>query len=268
MNSYGGSATYAHIVAGGNFNAAMTVTENVNDKTSEDSLGFSTTENYSAVVLGWHVNGSFGYAQNVQTLLVTYMNSYYNYSGNRKPALGKIQHERRRGRRAHRVDAQPGTANSSESYNASIGLRHVYHATGSYSKASGQALATGAGLVPVPMPSPVLPSGLVSLYGGNSYSVGLSSTPMKHLVLSAAYAKSTSNTYQRAVSLRKQNDEFNALIQYQVRKLDFNSGYRAAGAGLQRVRHAAGGYILVLYRGIALVQLLLRRSGGMPAAQP
>ena len=63
---------------------------NAADKTGQDTLGFSTTENYSTEFKGWHVNGVFGYAQNVQTLLVTYMNSYYNYSGNVRRNWGQF----------------------------------------------------------------------------------------------------------------------------------------------------------------------------------
>ena len=90
MSSYGGSATYSHKVLDGNFNAAVSLTANTADKTGEDTLGFSTNENYSSVILGWHVTGSFGYAQNAQTLLVTYMNSFYNYSGNVKRRWGQF----------------------------------------------------------------------------------------------------------------------------------------------------------------------------------
>ena len=55
----------------------------------------------------------------------------------------------------------------------------------------------------VPMPSPILPSDLVSLFGGKSYSFGLSSTPVKKLICRAAYAKSSSNTLSNAHCIRK-----------------------------------------------------------------
>jgi hypothetical protein len=70
----------------------------------------------------------------------------------------------------------------------------------------------------------VLPSNLVSLFGGNSYSFGLSSTPVKRFVVAAAYAKSISNTATNTVSTSNENDQFNALVQYQFRKMNFNSG--------------------------------------------
>lgn len=225
VRSLGGSATYAHTLFDGNFNTALNVTENTADKTGENTLGFSTTENYSSQILGWKVSGSFGYAQNLQTLLVTYMNSFYNYSGNARRRWGKFSVSAGAGAARTALTQQAGTANSSVSYNASMGYGMWLTADGSYSKANGQALATGAGLVPVPVPSPILPSDLVSLFGGDSYSFGLSSTPVKRLILAAAYSKSTSNTSSGTIASANQNNQFNVLIQYQFRKLNFNSGY-------------------------------------------
>jgi hypothetical protein len=203
----------------------VSVTANSSDQNGQDTVGISASENYSNRILGWRLTESFSYAQNVQTLLVTYMNSYYNYSGNisRNWGLFNISAGAGGGRTA--LSDQPGTSNSSQSYNAGIGYGASITATGSYSKADGQALATGAGLVGVPVPPPVLPSDLVSLFGGKSYSFGVSSTPVKKLILAATYAKSTSNTMSSTISSSNQNGQYNALIQYQVRKLNFISGY-------------------------------------------
>jgi hypothetical protein len=231
VESCGASASYSHPVLDGNFNAAATVTENTSDQTGEDALGFSTTENYSDEVLGWKVTGSFGYAQNVETLLVTFMNSFYNYSGNARRRWGKLNFSMGAGASRTALTEQAGTANSSQSYNASLGYGAWLTANGSYSKANGQALATGSGLVPVPVPSPALPSSLVSLFGGDSYSFALSSNPVKNLMITAAYAKSASNIFSNGAASLNGNDEYNALIQYQVRKLSFNSGFARLGQG-------------------------------------
>ena len=171
------------------------------------------------------MNGSFGYAQNVQTLLITYMNSSYNYTGNVRRRWGKLNASVGVGASRTALTQQAGTANSSQSYNANLGYGQWITATGSYSKASGQALATGAGLVSVPVPSPVLPASLVSLFGGDGYSFGLSSNPMRGLILTASYAKSASNTSNSGAASTNQNSEFNSLVQYQFRKMNFTSGY-------------------------------------------
>jgi hypothetical protein len=153
------------------------------------------------------------------------MNSYYNYSGNARRRWGKFNMSAGAGASRTALTEQAGTANSSQSYNASVGYGALVTATGSYSQASGQALATGAGLVPVPIPSPTLPSNLISLFGGESYSFGLSSTPVKKFTIAAAYAKSSSTTTSNSIASVNQNNEFNTLVQYQYRKLSFNSGY-------------------------------------------
>jgi hypothetical protein len=123
------------------------------------------------------------------------------------------------------LNDQPGTANTGETYNATLGYGPFLTATGTYSKSDGQALATGSGLVGVPVPSPVLPSNLVSLYGGKSYSFGVSSTPVQRMILAATYSKSTSNTLSNGLSSENNNSQYNAIVQYRVRKLSYISGY-------------------------------------------
>ena len=225
VNSFGGTVVYQHKLLDGYFNSAVNVTENTSDNSGDDTLGFSTNDNYSTVIKGWHLSGSFGYSQNVQTLLITYMNSSYNYSGSLRRRWGRFNVSAGAGATSTALSQQAGTENNSQSYNASVGFGTWISSNGSYTKASGQALATGAGLVPVPIPSPVLPSNLVSLYGGDSYSLGLSSTPVRNLVLTASYAKSNSNTSSSGITSTNENSQYNALIQYQARKLYFSSGY-------------------------------------------
>jgi hypothetical protein len=232
VNSYGGSATYGHTVLDGNLNAALTVTDNTTDNTGENTMGLSTNANYSTQLLGWRINGSFGYAQNVQTLLITYMNSFYNYSGNATKRWGRFSLGAGANASRTGLTQQAGTLSSSQSYNASLSYSPVLTATGSYSKSNGQALVTGAGLVPIS--PPIVPSSLISLYGGNSYSFGLASSPVKKLTIAATYAKSSTNMANSTASSSNQNSQYNALIQYQIRKMTFNSGYARLQQGFSQ----------------------------------
>jgi len=225
VTSYGQAGSYSHEFLDGTMNASLTVTENVPDKNGAQTVGISTTENYSTEFRGWHMNGAFSYAQNVETLLVTYMNSFYNYSGNVRRRWGNLSITGGAGASHTALTQQAGTASGSESVNGSFSYAHWITANSTYAHASGQALATGSGLVPVPVPVPVLPSNLVSLYGGNSYSLGLSSTPLKKLMLTASYARSSSNTSSDSVASTNQNNQFSAIVQYQVRKLSVVSGF-------------------------------------------
>ena len=166
-----------------------------------------------------------------QTLLITYTNSYYNFSGNIHRNWGMFNLGVGAGGSRTALTQQAGTSSSSQSYSATIGYTPMIMATGSYAKASGQVLATGAGLVVVPVPTPTLPAGLVSLFGGESYAFSLSSAPVKRLMLSASYSKSINNISNQTatpgiiVASSNNNNQFNSLVQYQFRKMYFTSGY-------------------------------------------
>jgi hypothetical protein len=239
VNSYGGGATYTHPVFHGNFNGSFMMSANTSNQNGQDTLGFSTTENYTTEVAGWHVNGTFGYAQNAQTLLVTYTNSYYNYSGNVHRNWGYFNIAAGAGGARTALTQVAGTTSSSDTYNGAIGYGPWITANGSYSKSSGQALATGAGLVPVPVPSPILPEGIVSLYGGDAYSASLASTPVRGLIISAGWAKALSNTTTATANTpflsSNESSQFNSLVQYQYRKMFFTSGYARLQQGFSVV---------------------------------
>lgn len=225
VTSWGGSASYLRELLQGTLNTSVSATENNDDNSGANTLGFSTNASYSKVLLGWHVNGSFGYAQNVQTLLVTYMSSFYNYSFNARRNWGRFNIGGGAGASHTGLTQVAGTVSSSETYNGSIGYTPWITANGSYSRSSGQALATGAGLIPSPIPSPALPSSLVSLYGGRSYSFGVSSTPAKRFIIAASYAAANANISNSGLASSNENSEFNALLQYQTRKLSYTSGF-------------------------------------------
>ena len=123
------------------------------------------------------------------------------------------------------ITDQPGTESNTQSYSGGMGYGTLFSATGTYAKSSGQALATGAGLVPVTVPSPTLPSNLVTLYGGQGESAAVSSAPAHGLVLTASWARSRSNTTTDGEASSNTNYQINTFMQYNVRKLNFNSGY-------------------------------------------
>ena len=225
LTSYGGDAIYTHKLLNGVVNGTGSISANHADQKGQDTIGFSATETYANVLGGWHLNESFSYAQNMQTLLITYTNSFYNYSANIRKSWGKFNFGAGAAGSRTALTQQSGTESSSESYNGSIGYGSMLIGTGSYSRANGQALATGAGLVGVPIPSPVLPSNLLYMFGGESYSASLSSSPVKHLIVSANYANSSYNTVSNLITSANNNTQFNTLIQYQVRKITFVSGY-------------------------------------------
>lgn len=234
VDSYGGGANYTRRMQQGVLAAAFTMTANHSEQDGADTLGFSTTGNYSNEIAGWHFNGSFGYAQNMETLLVTYMNSSYNFSGSARRRFGKFAFSAGAGGSRTALTDQPGTSSSSDTYNASISYNPWFSVNGNYSKSSGLALATGAGLVPIPVPEPVLPSGLVTLYGGDSYSLGFATAPVKGLSFSASYARANGSTSATGLLSTNQSEQYNSLIQYRVRKIGFISGYARLQQGFSQ----------------------------------
>lgn len=223
VTSYGGGASYSHTLFDGSFNASLYANGNTDDNTGDNTVSFSTNENYSNTIEGWHVNALFSYAQNVQTLLVTYMNSFYNFSGNARRKWGAFSLNMGAGGSRTGLTSQAGTVSSSQSYHAGFAYGALITATGNYSRSSGQALATGAGLVTVT--GAPLPSSLATLYGGESESVSVSSAPSRGLLISTTWARSHADTSTSGSGSTSQNNEFNSYVQYQVRKLYFNSGY-------------------------------------------
>ena len=228
-DTLGGDVSYSRPLLNGYFNASVSMGENSSNASGGDSLSFTTTENYTSEIKGWKTAASFAYSQNVETLLVTYMNSFYRFSGNAHRRLGLLSLSMGAGGGRTALTSQAGSANSSVSANASVGFSRFLTVNSSYSKSSGQALETGSGLVPITVPSPILDSSLVSLFGGTSYSAAVASSPIKGLTLSASYGRSNSNTSTGGVTSINASNEFNSQVQYQARKLWFQSGYSRLG---------------------------------------
>jgi hypothetical protein len=224
-NSYGGGMTYGRTLFGGNVNAALTLTDNTISNSSLNTLGLSATVNYNRRFGKWVTGGSFSYAQNVQTLLVTYMASFYSYSANVRRRFGKFSWSAGASFSQTGLTEQKGTTNSSDSYNTALSYSRWINVTGTYSKSTGNAIQTGSGLVASPIPQPIVPPGDLILYGGKSYSFGLGSNPLRRLTISASFAKATSNTNVGGIASWNNSEQVNTLFQYQFRKMYVTGGY-------------------------------------------
>jgi len=224
-NSYGGGVTYGRTLFGGNINAALTLTDNTIDNSNLNTLGLNGTINYNRRIQKWVMGGSFSYAQNVQTLLVTYMASFYTYSGNVRRRFGMFSWSASASATKTGLTEQPGTTSSSDSYTTGLSYSRWISVSGTYAKSSGNAIETGTGLIAAPIPSPVLPSNLLILYGGKSYAFGLGSNPLRRLTLTASFAKATSNTDLGGIGSWNNTEQINTLFQYQFRKMYLTGGY-------------------------------------------
>jgi len=227
-NTFGGGLTYSTGVLGGFLSASANVNDSNGDYTNGNSIGFSTNLAFSRAIQQWNVSGDFTYAQNVQAYLITYTNSFYVYTGNVRRRLlnGRMVWSASAAGSRSALTAQPNTGNSSQSYSTSLGLRH-YTLAGSYAKSSGFGLLGLGGLNPLPsgLPPSVIPPEWILLYGGRSYSFSLGASPVRRLSLGASFSKARSNTSTGGVASWNDNEQVNANLNYQLRKLTFSAGY-------------------------------------------
>jgi hypothetical protein len=234
-DSYNGTAAYSNTLLGGQFNGVLGLTRTSIDTTNESMLGLNTMVNYTHQIRRWTLAGGFSYSQDNQTVLIAYTTSGYNYSG----GVG-----RRIGRRSYwgayasgaksLLTGEPGSANSSHSYSTSLSLPH-FSINGSYSMSSGNALLTSTGLVANPLPLPVTNPAAVVFYNGKSYSVGLGSSPVRGLTLTASYAKALSGTQSNSTSSNNNNENMYFMMVYQFRKMFFQTGYSRLVQGFSLV---------------------------------
>jgi hypothetical protein len=189
-----------------------------------NSVGFMGNMNYFRRIKGWETSGTFSYAQNVQSVLITYTNSYYNYSARLHRRFGHGLTWIATFNGSHTgLTNQPGTSNDSKSYSTSFGMRR-FTVTGNYTQASGNSILTNAGLVPLP-PTPGVPAGDLIIYGGDSYGGGLSATPVRRLTVSGTYARAISNTLSNVTNSHNNTEIFNAQMQYHLRRIGLLGGF-------------------------------------------
>ncbi len=230
-DSYGGGITYGRTLFGGNFNTAASLTDNTISTSNLNTLGFSGAVSYNKRFETWAYGASFSYAQNVQTLLVTYTSSFYSYSGNVRRRFGKFGVSGGASVNKTGLTEQAGTDSSSESFNTAISYSHWAALTGSFSKSNGNGIESAVGLIATPIPQPALPSSDLILFGGKSYSVSLSSNPKRRLTISASFAKADSNTDLAGIASSNNTEQINTLFQYQFRKMYLTGGYSRLNQG-------------------------------------
>jgi len=224
-NAFGGGLSYSRGLFGGNFSGSFFLTDNTIDRSNSNTLGFNLSSSYSHRIQDWFVAGSFSYAQNVQTLLITYMQSYYHYSANVRRRVGKDFTWTASAEFSHSgLTSQAGTKSSSQSYATGIGYSHWITLSGNYACSSGNALQVPGGLAPTPLP-PVIAPDLLILYRGTSYGFALGTSPISRLTVGAGFSRGNSNTLANNVGSSNNSESFNAVFHYRFRKMEVNGGY-------------------------------------------
>ena len=222
--AFTGTATYTGDFKGGVVSALIGLQENqVNTLNNSNSLGVISSLNYSKTIGTWALAGGFNYSQNTQTVIVGYTTSNLGYSANMLHKFGRWRWGVTAGGSKSLLNST-GYSTMAQNYSTTLSGRWL-GVTAAYARASGNALLAGNGLVPNPLPPVILPNQLV-FYSGDGWSVGLGSNPFRKLSISASYSRAQSNTGGAFVPFSfNHNEQMNARVQYQVRKLYLNAGY-------------------------------------------
>lgn len=197
----------------------------------QNALGFVGNVNFFHSFGRWQTSGQFSYAQNVQTLLLTYTSSYYNYGANlhRRLAGGMTWTAAFNGMHSG-LTQNEGSSSHSEGYSTSLSMRRVA-VTGLFSKSSGVSLLGAGGLI-TPTPTPSLNDFI--LFSGSSYGGGISVTPLKRMVFSGSFSRAISNTLASTAS-HNNTEIFNAQMQYHLRRIGLQAGYTRFTQGISAI---------------------------------
>jgi hypothetical protein len=210
------------------------------NKFANNSLGFIANLNGFHRIGLWEVSGGLSYAQNVQTLLVTYTTSYYNYNANVHRRLGRGMQWTGAFTGNHSGFSQDaGTVNSSEGFTTSLSVRRLAF-NANYIQSRGQALLTSTGIQPINTPGLINVGQIV--YNGKSYGAGLSLTPLPRLSISGNYSHATSDTLSNSYLSNNKTDIFYGQMQYRLRKISLLAGYTKFGQAISGVNGTGNEY--------------------------
>jgi len=212
----------------GNRFKGLTVTVGMNDSANQQGnlgAGLVANANYSRNIGNWDLGASFGYDQNVQTLLAIYQTSSMNYNGRlhrRLPRGFSWSISGGGGRTA--FESTPGNQSHSEGVNASVSWRRCTLA-GNFSQSDGTSVITPTGLVAVPLP--VISNNLV-LFNGKSRGVTFGAAPVRAMTLSMSFSKANSGTLGESLianglNSTNETEVVSGVLTYRYRKLNFNA---------------------------------------------
>jgi hypothetical protein len=196
-----------------------------------NALGFVGNVNFFHRFKGWQTSGVFSYAQNVQSLLLTYTTSYYSYSANvhRRLPAGLQWTAAFNGTHSGLTNYE-GTSSQSEGYSTSLGSRK-YNLTANYTHSTGISLLGAGGFIPVTGTPGV--NDFIT-FGGSSYGGGISVTPIRRLVVSGSFNRAISNTIGQTIS-HNNTEIFNGQLQYHLRRIGLQAGYTRFTQGISAV---------------------------------
>ena len=212
------------------FSFSASVVDSTN-QFNNNNLGFIVNVNGFHAFGDWLLNGNFNYAQNVQTILVTYTTSYYIYNANLHRRLGRGKQVTFAYNGAHSgLNQDHGSYNYSNGASASLAIRRVT-LTGNYISSYGLALLTSTGIQPI-QPTPGLPPVGEIVYNGRSYGASIGITPVSRMSLTAAYSHALSDTLSNDITSNNRTEIFYTQLQYRLRRISLFAGYTKFSQGI------------------------------------
>ena len=229
-----------------------------NNGQGTNSVGFVGNVNFFRSIKGWQISGVFSYAQNVQSLLVTYTTSYYNYNANlhrRLPA--GLQWTAAFNGTHSGLTNYAGTQQPQRRLFHFAELAAVERSTATTPKRLGSRCWARADSCPFPTP------GLNDFIYLRRFE--LRWRHLSHTDAAACHRRQfqpRDQQHDRQKRYSHNNTEiFNAQMQYHLRRIGLHAGYTRFTPGNQRGGRA-GKYHGVLCRNIQMVRLLLGHGAG------
>jgi hypothetical protein len=204
------------------FNAGLVESANQQGNTRIGVIGNVSYDRYFGK---WEIGAFVRYDQDVETLLVMYTTSSFNYGAS-------IKHEMKHDMRwvgifnstKSAFEQVPGDGNHAESFTTMVISPRVT-VSGNFTKSNGISILTATGLVSTPVPASVLSPGNSILYNGSSYGGSFAVNPVKHMVISTSWSKALSNTVSPLLLSNNGSTNYYGLATYQYRKLLFSAGF-------------------------------------------
>jgi hypothetical protein len=224
-DAYSAGVSYSRALLGGTLSTYGSVTRYTANVYDQATTGGAGSISYSHRVGVWSGNTSFRYSRNAQTALITYTQSGYGYGLNIGRKLGSswIWTVTANGSE-NRIDSVSNSNSFNQGYSSALSAGKISF-NGNYSRSSGNSIQSGIGLIPTPIPTPIVSPTLLILYGGNSYGGAVGYTPIRGLVLTADYSHARYHTHNQSDLSENLLQQVDAKADWYFRQLHFMAGY-------------------------------------------
>jgi hypothetical protein len=205
------------------------------DNGGNEGTGLMAGVNFGRTLLGFDWTGSFGYSQNVQTVVES-VTSNYTYMASMRRNFGRHTTWNNSFSGYHTGLGQAeGSSAHSENLASTAGYRK-FSVGANYGKSYGAALVTANGLVSAPTwITPVLNSNQYLLTNGTALGFTVSGSPVNKLSVNANFSKSQSSLTSPSLDTTSTSKTYTFFTQYQLRKVSLGAGYTKVMQGINTV---------------------------------